>query len=113
MSFTYLSIPYSHSDAVIRAKRMEQFWRAAAHLIRRGDHVVSPMTLEPALRAAPDLPYDWNHWQAYSLKMMGISDRLVVLMLVGWLNSSGVGGEIEEAERLGLPIEYLSLEELR
>lgn len=111
MSFTYLSIPYSHPDPSVCERRMTAFWKAAAELIKQGKHVVSPMTLEPALRAAPGVPYDWAHWERYSLLMMGVSESLVVLTLDGWEQSTGVRGEIAEATRLGLPVEFMAPED--
>lgn len=110
--FTYLSIPYSHPNPKVRSRRMRQFWLGVSALIRRGHRVVSPMTLEPALALAPDLPYDWPFWRDYSLAMLALSDRLVVLTLEGWEESSGVQGEMEEAQRLGIPVEFLTVAEL-
>lgn len=113
MSFVYLAIPYTSKSSDPqeaeghRAARMVDFWKGCAYLIDRGDHVVSPMTLEPALIVAPDMPYEWEFWQHYSRKMLGICQSLVVLMLDGWEVSTGVAGEVEEALRLGLPIEYI------
>lgn len=115
MSFVYLAIPYSskltdpEANAAERASRMAQFWTGAAYLIDQGHHVVSPITLEPAQLVAPGLPNDWTYWQDYSLKMIGISSRLIVLMLDGWGESTGVHGEIQEALSRDLPVEYLSL----
>lgn len=112
MSFVYLSIPYTsknpdpEANAAERAARMDAFWNAVAYLVDRGDHVVSPMTLEPALTRVPDMPYDWPFWQAYSLKMLAICDKLVVLTLDGWKDSAGVKGEVEAAE--GKAIEFLA-----
>jgi hypothetical protein len=108
----YLSIPYSHPLPEVRAGRMKMFWRAAAYLLRQGRLVVSPMTLEPALQADPTLPYDWGYWQEYSLVMLGKCGALVVLTLDGWQNSEGVKGEIAEAQRLGLAVEYLPASKL-
>lgn len=104
--FTYLAIPYSDPNPNVRAERMKAFWKACAALIRRGDHVVSPMTLEPAYQVDPNLPYEWAHWRDYSLKMMATCDRLVVLKLDGWRSSVGVHGEIEEAVSLGINVEF-------
>lgn len=115
MSFVYLAIPYSsklidpEANAAERASRMAQFWTATAYLIDQGHHVVSPITLEPAQLVAPGLPHDWTYWKDYSLKMIGISSRLIVLMLDGWGESTGVHGEIQEALSRDLPVEYLSL----
>ncbi|UTU08024.1 hypothetical protein CcrC1_gp338 [Caulobacter phage C1] len=115
-TFTYLGIPYTskNPDPVAaeaeRAARMVEFWKGCAFLIERGDNVVSPMTLEPALTVVPDIPYDWPFWQHYSRRMLATCTRLVVMTLPGWEVSSGIAGEIEEAERLGLEIEYLAPE---
>ncbi|ARB13789.1 hypothetical protein Ccr2_gp258 [Caulobacter phage Ccr2] len=116
MSFVYLAIPYTsqlEDEAEARAERdarMVEFWKAAAFLIERGDHVVSPMTLEPALVAVPDMPYRWEHWKEYSIKMIGISSKLVVLQLPGWSTSRGVIGEMHAAGQAGIEIEFLTLQ---
>lgn len=107
MRFAYVAIPYSHDDPAVRAERMRLFWIACARLIERGEHIVSPMTLAPALEAAPDVPYDWQHWQHYSRMMLGVCGKLYVLKLPGWVDSIGVQGEIAEARRRGIEIEYL------
>ncbi len=105
--FTYLAIPYTDPDPEVRRARMRGFWLAAAELIRRGDHVVSPMTLEPAYEVDPTLPYAWEAWQHYSITMMGMCRHLVVVKLPGWSESTGVQGEMAEAARLGLTIEFM------
>ena len=104
--FTYLAIPYSHPDPAVRAARMRAFWWKAACLINEGVKVVSPMSLEPAVQARPDLAYDWNAWGAYSHALLGVCTRLVVLKLPGWSESEGVRGEMTEARRLGLAVEF-------
>lgn len=116
MTFAYLAIPYTsknpdpEANATERAARMVDFWKACAYLIDRGDHVVSPMTLEPALLAAPNMPYEWPFWKEYSLKMIGICSTLVVLMLDGWEESTGVEGEIKEAWAKDLVVEFLPMD---
>lgn len=103
----YLCAPYSHPDAAEVERRMKFFWRAAAHLLRQGRLVVSPLTLEQAVQTDPALPNDWAYWQNYSLVMLSKCSAVVVLTVDGWKDSAGVMGEIAEAQRLGLPIEYL------
>ena len=46
-------------------------------------------------------------WYEFDLRILCRCDRLVVLMLDGWRESKGVALEIAEAERLGMPIEYV------
>jgi hypothetical protein len=107
--FTYVSIPYSDPSHEIRAQRMRGFWLACAHLTRRGDRVVSPMTLEPMIHADPTLPSDWNGWSDYSERLMGVCDRMVIAALPGWDHSTGVAGEIGLALARGLPVENLPM----
>lgn len=85
---------------------MSQFWEVCAKLISRGDNIVSPMTLEPALQYDSSIPYSWEYWSRYGKKMLGICNKLVVVKLPGWDTSVGVQGEIEIAKQLGLEIEY-------
>lgn len=110
MSFTYLAIPYGSPDPAIVEARLKCFWAGVAALVKEGDHVVSPMTLAPAFEFDPTITGDWKAWKGYSIKLMGHCDRLVVLCLDGWETSVGVAGEIEEANRLGIRIDYMELE---
>ncbi|AXQ69369.1 nucleoside 2-deoxyribosyltransferase [Caulobacter phage CcrBL9] len=118
INFTYLGIPYTSKNpnpveaAAERAARMVEFWKACAMLIDQGENIVSPMTLEPALTVVPDLPYEWPFWQHYSRNMLAFCSKLVVLQLDGWDVSTGIAGEVEEAQRLGLEIHYLAPQEV-
>lgn len=113
--FYYLSIPYNSKKAdpdeatAEVAWRMEQFWNAVAYFIRKGSHVWSPMTLEPAVRSHPDIPRDWAYWAGYSNKLLHASHAIIVLCLPGWEESTGVQAELTGARELGLPIGYMTL----
>ncbi len=102
----YIAIPYGATEE-IRATRMEQFWDVCSYLIGKGYDIQSPMTLIPAVLRDPTIPYDWVFWSNYSHKMLQNSDKLIVVMLEGWEQSTGVAGEILEAKRLGKEVEYM------
>jgi dCTP diphosphatase len=45
--------------------------------------------------------------------MLSKCDRVIVLKLPGWENSKGVAAEIARAEELGLPIEWMEMDEVK
>lgn len=45
---------------------------------------------------------DFEFFRKINFEMLGHADELYVLKLQGWLESKGVGAEIEEADRLGI-----------
>jgi|GEM_PF-3727189 len=110
--FTYIAIPYSDPDPEVRAERMRVFWRACAYLVTRGDDVLSPMMLEPMTHAFPSIATTYTAWANYSRRLIGISNRMVVVALPGWEQSTGVLAEIEYAHQQGVPVEHLSLRTL-
>ena len=111
MSLIYLSIPYSHPDQSIRTGRMAAFWKACAHLIEHEYHVVSPMSMEPALKHLPNNQADWNTWEKYCVDLLSASEEVWVLQLEGWDKSQGVQGEIDYAKELNKTVRYLHPED--
>jgi hypothetical protein len=111
MSFTYLASPYSHPDAEVRIHRFMGACRAAAYLMRQGEAVFCPIAhSHPIEYHCFEQPENGEFWKAQDLPLLRAASKLVVLMLDGWLQSSGIRWEIAEAERLGLPVEYLDPE---
>jgi len=51
---------------------------------------------------------DHDLWLGYDLKLLRHCDVLAVITLDGWEDSAGVRAEIDEAERLGIPIVFLA-----
>jgi hypothetical protein len=102
----YLASPYSHPDPAVREQRFRDACRAAVTLMRKGRFIFSPIAHSHSL-AEFGLPGDWDFWERIDREHLWRCDRLVVLMLDGWRESVGVQAEIEIAEKLGLPVEYL------
>lgn len=106
MGYAYLSNPFNHVDPSVRAARVRQAARAAARLFMQGRPVFCPIA-HNALLIAEGCRQTYPEWVGFNSDMLRNANALLVLQLPGWDVSFGVKGEIAEAERLGLPIEYL------
>lgn len=101
-SLVYLASPYSHDDPSVREDRFQAACRAAAHLMRAGLRVFSPIAHTHPILLASDLPTGWEFWEAYDEAVLRACRALVVLKLDGWKDSTGVRGEVRIARRLNL-----------
>lgn len=103
----YLATPYSHPDKEIREQRFREVSRVAGDMMRRGEHVFSPISHTHPIAVAGNLPGEWAYWRTYNTVMMQSCSRLVVLMQAGWRESAGVRAEIDMAREMGLPVEFM------
>ena len=103
----YLATPYSHRDPAVKQARFEAVNKIAADLMRAGEHVFSPISHTHPIALAGDLPGGWDYWEAYDRVMLAACDTLIVLMLPGWIESTGVCAEIKIARETGMIIEYM------
>lgn len=86
---------------------LDQFgFEVSARLTERGWQVYSPVAHTHPV-AEQGLPKDWTYWQEFDREMLSRCDRLAVLMISGWRDSTGVTAEIASAKELGKPILYL------
>jgi len=110
---SYLANPYTHSDPLVMAQRAEAVDRAAARLLKLGIMTYPPIALNCRwTNYEKDFPHTWSYWQNFDKNFLERCDGLIVLMLDGWDRSVGVKSEIEYAKELGMPIEYISYEDL-
>jgi hypothetical protein len=107
-SLVYLASPYSHPDPAVREGRFQEVCRAAAHLMRAGLHVFSPIAHTHPVALAGSLPSGWEYWRGYDDAVLSACRALVVLAMEGWESSRGVAGEVEIARELGIPILHVS-----
>lgn len=105
MEIAYLASPYSHPEIDVRVKRYHAVCRAAAELIKQGVLVFSPIAHSHPIAVRFNLDGSFETWRDMSLEMLRRCDRLILLKLPGWEESKGMAAEIEEAKRLGMPIE--------
>ena len=107
----YLASPYSHPDANVRKRRFRAACQAAAHLMREGHLVFSPVAHTHPI-AEFGLPTEWAFWERQDRSLLERCDEVIVLTLDGWDESVGVLSEIQIARELGNPVRYLAPERL-
>ncbi|MCP4640624.1 MAG: DUF1937 family protein [bacterium] len=104
---TYLACPYTDENPAVSKRRFREVNKAAATMMARGEHVLSPISHTHPIAMAGELPKDWQFWQGYDTALLKCCGLLKVLCLDGWQESVGVQAEIEIAKGLGLPIYYI------
>jgi hypothetical protein len=107
MRYTYLAVPYTHPDFAVRESRYRSANECAAQLMVEDDLVVfSPIShshpLSQFVGAAPH-----NFWMRQCLPFLAHADELLVLRLPGWEHSRGVAEEIDIANKLGIPVNFI------
>ena len=103
----YLSSPYSSDEFEVMYHRFNEICRISAHLMREGLFVFSPIAHCHDI-ARWGLPTDYEFWKEYNHEMLMRCDELYVIMMEGWIDSRGVGGEIIDATENNKPITYIS-----
>lgn len=105
----YLACPYSHQDKKMMAVRFRMANVIAGILIKeRGDVVFSPISHSHTIARDAGIDPLWTGWYEQDTVILGLCQKLYVLNIPGWRESSGVQKEIALAEKLGLPIEHLN-----
>lgn len=105
---TYLASPYSHPDPAVREARFVAVCKVAGEMMGRGHVVYSPIAHSHPIAMHCDLPKDWLFWGKQDRTMIALCDRVVVLTIDGWQESTGVQAEIEYAKSIGKPVTYMT-----
>lgn len=108
----YLAAPYAHLDARVRAHRAYRATLYAGALLSSRQPVFSPLTQGHQIHLRSGLVKRMTHddWLHVDMRILARCDEVHVLMLEGWEQSKGVEKEVALAERIGLPIKYISNE---
>lgn len=108
----YLASPYTHELDSIKKERFEKVQHAAVVLLTEAPlYTFSPIAYNHPM-CSFDLPGDWPFWEEYDKAFIDHSDGLIVLTLDGWDKSVGVKAEIEYSKEIGIPVYYISYEEI-
>jgi hypothetical protein len=109
----YLASPYSASGPHKKEIEEDRFrhasW-AAGILHRNGVMAFSPIAHGHALAEMVHLPGDWDYWERSARLHVQRSDRLWILALSGWKDSTGVMAEVEIAAQEELPMGLVSID---
>lgn len=105
----YIATPYNDPDPAVCRARFEAVTRYAAHLVKSGLTVYSPIThSHPMAEALPSLGLGWTHWQRHDMAYIPMCAAIHVLMLPGWKESTGVQAEIVIFKEAGKPVLYVN-----
>jgi hypothetical protein len=81
--------------------------RVAGRLMAAGEIVFSPIAHTHPIAVRCELPRTWEYWQHYDREMIQHASKVLVVKMAGWQDSKGIAGEIEIANSLGIPVEYM------
>ena len=104
----YFISPYSHSDPKVVEDRVDKTSKMVARLVSEGNVVISPIVYGHNLLKFHEMPSDWEFWKIFCQSFLLKSEEIIVFMIDGWENSTGVLAEIELAKELELKITYIS-----
>ncbi len=109
-SLVYFASPFTHMDPAVRAARNTAIARACGWFMnnRRDIFFFSPITHATPIAAECQLPYEWQFWAAIDECMISRCEELWVLCILGFKKSTGVNAERAIAERLGLPVRFVT-----
>jgi hypothetical protein len=109
MSLVYLASPYSHPDPRVKEERFRLACAAAGRLMKEGECVFSPIahshSIEQHFHDGAIEGHDF--WLKQDFSILRHCSKLIILALDGWEKSRGVAAEIEFAQGLKIPLEYI------
>ena len=108
----YVGTPYTKYPAGIEAAFVDAC-KLMARLLKAGLRVYGPIshTHPIAIHGGID-PLDLGVWLPFDAAMMHKADAMIVAMMTGWENSTGVMHEIDAFVRASKPIAYLEPSDL-
>lgn len=114
--FYYLASPFTSTDKELEKIRAFQVTEASAYLLVNGILQYSPVVYSSSIVRVDEfknLPGSWDFWKGLCTEIISRLDGFIVLTLDGWDVSVGVLAELELAESLGLPIYYMTLDDIK
>ena len=108
----YVASPFTPTlsdDESVRESRVRDAGKIAALMIRAGISAIAPIPhYEAGARAYHDGPLNPpDGYYEYDLRILRRCDGVVLIELDGWTRSVGIRKELDEAERLGMPVARL------
>lgn len=102
----YLASPYSHPDLEVRQRRYRQATSCVANLLGRGVLAVSPIVHSHPVAVLGNLETSWEAWKVLDSVLLLRCDRVLVLMVDGWMESVGVAAEVALAREASKDVWY-------
>lgn len=101
----YVAVPFWHENETIRNYRRRKAIEYSERLFYSGTLFYSPLLYSVHFKEKKAVE---NYWITHGLRMVDVCDEMRVLCLEGWENSSGLKGEIDRAEKRGIPVIYIT-----
>jgi hypothetical protein len=105
--YTYIATPYTDRDSEVEGQRYRAVRHFVAEYARRGRIVYSPILHFHDAACEYGLPTAAAFWKEHNATMLRHAERLLVYKLPGWDRSVGVAYELDLAQRLHIPIDYI------
>ena len=109
----YLACPYSDPQMSVQQFRFEMANRMAAHLMKKGYFVFSPISMCHPIAVQCGLPGSFDFWADLDRAFLSCCNKMVVLQLPGWKDSKGIKAEIKIADEFKIDIEFISEEKIQ
>ncbi len=107
----YLGLPYTDDDPLMEDWRADISDRIAADLFtREGRIIFAPISAWHHIARKYKLPGTFEYWAKFDEEFIKISTKLLIIMLPGWEDSTGVNGEVKLANKYNIPIGYIDPE---
>ena len=103
----YVANPYMHEEFEVMEDRFRAAEAYTVRLMKQGEIVYSPIVHSHQMAINHDLPKGYKFWKKQCQAMVYKADKLHVLMLDGWKESTGVSDEIKLARSLKIEINYI------
>lgn len=105
----YVGSPYAHPNPSTVISRYDLVLTFTAELINTyGLVAYSPIVHNHILANRCNIKTGWDTWVKHDLKLLSVSEALVVYTIDGWKTSKGLKHEIKFAEVSNMPIYYVN-----
>jgi len=99
----FVSAPYTGTESQ-KLYRNHTIACYIADLMNDGFQAYSPVVFGHAINEISTIPTDYPFWKEHCTGFMKMCTQVHVLMIDGWVESTGVQDEIKIAEDLGIPV---------
>ncbi len=103
----YIASPYTDPDPEVMQRRYEAVLRYCVHLVQQEAVPYSPIVNFHQMAHHFDLPKDRLYWRKVNATMLRRADRLDVLCLPEWNDSTGIREEINDADVMYITVGYV------
>ena len=110
----YMASPYNDEDPKVVEMRYESVSMIAGKLMLK--HKIAPIlpisSFHSVVKHSDISALGWDYWAQIDTALLSKADELWVIMIDGWVESTGVNAEVDIAKGMGLRVRYVDPETL-